>query len=692
MRQPAKLFLFFLFLGSTLGSMAQGPELRERHEPGSNQITRFEVRNGKAQGWFRMYDTSLVLLCENYLILPQDTNDIGPFRVVSGVHKLFYPNGVCQYQSCMVNGRPVGPSLSRYHNGLPKCLSYAGQLEIFWLSDSSLLYCKTQNEQNQYKKDTLIAAALLDSKYHKLLRQEAIERIENESELRLSSFNQEPILFYQKQQGVLHGNYTAYKQADKILESGFYCNGLPCGTWNYYHPSGQFLLKQIVYGVSKDTVPLPEMVSEYNYESGKISRRERYKNGKLNGWQCSYQNNGLPSDSFYVKDGISSGKHISLQEDGSFFRVLNYDKNGKQDGLNRYWFMPPYGNNLMEEVNYKHGLREGKARFYYPSGQLKMKGIYTQGKMDKTWFWFDTNGVVLAQLEYKKGLKVNADSLWVCHDKQYNERFMNALETIVNSDSVSFSVWEFQYMAPVWPMIQNCFVDYFDSDHGGNRTEQSYYFKLVAFEPIYFEFPKKGGIQLRLNPCWHYGEQSEIETSVNFTNQIPEQTRLYMDLKKAAFVFPHFLKDAHGNNYSLNITMNELMAEYEHMYLNGLVAKLPDSAYLPGKKVEVVFKSLELTEPQRGMGDYEVIRRGSGTLKIHTSGGVLLSEIQDISLSDKDLFITTLLEQENTKDGNRIDACQLMEPLILPDASTEVYITQDLLENGILLTIHLKLK
>ncbi len=624
------------FLLVNFSGIAQMQETRVRKYEGNNWNAIYNISSGAVQGWYKEYDSSNFLICENRIILPQDSNNISANQISNGLQKLFYNNGICAYSAFFWSNRQIGPSLSRYYNGLPKCLSYANGLELFWLPDSSLLYCKKNNAGSEKKIDTLIESNQLRIVYQALIAANCFQLFENESQLEVISFENEKVFTCGLKDARLHGAFQCYAFKNHVFENGYYFEGNPCGVWNYYNLNKNFLRKKTTYSKSFGAGALPLIEQEYNDETGLISKINRYKNGLLSGWQCTYHPNGMIADSFFVKNGIAAGRHYSMQENGLPFGILNYNKKGKQSGLNRYWFTPPYGNLLMEEVNYKDGMREGKARYYYPNGKLKLQGIYQKDLMEKNWSWFDTSESVLAELFYVDGKKINKDSLWVCHDNQASQRFINALESLIDLDANFFIPWEFSYLAPIWPMVKNCFADYID--FGGD--ENNYYFDLVAFEPIYFEIPNKGGIQLLLNPCWHLGEQSNIPTSVSFAENRPEETNIRMHPKSLAYVFPHFLKDEDGRNFSLNFNLNALEATPMQMSFEGAVAKLPDTCYLQNSNLQLVLNSVQINAPQQGQNDFNPMGEVLGFMNLAFKGKMISIPIANLQVTHKTLILS----------------------------------------------------
>ena len=73
---------------------------------------------------------------------------------------------------------------------------------------------------------------------------------------------------------LLHGEYTAFAGKNKLIEKGYYKQGLKQGKWKIWYLNGNL----------KETI--------------------KYRNGMKNGYNIIYNNKGLAVDSVYYKDDI----------------------------------------------------------------------------------------------------------------------------------------------------------------------------------------------------------------------------------------------------------------------------------------------------------------------------------------------------------------------------------------------------
>ncbi len=89
----------------------------------------------------------------------------------------------------------------------------------------------------------------------------------------------------------------------------------------------------------------------YNRKTKLIIYEKNYKEGKQEGMQKCWYNNG------------------------QLFYEENY-KNGKQEGIQKYWYK---NGQLWYEKNYKEGKQEGIQKKWYKNGQLDYENNYKNG-------------------------------------------------------------------------------------------------------------------------------------------------------------------------------------------------------------------------------------------------------------------------------------------------------------------------
>jgi hypothetical protein len=103
-------------------------------------------------------------------------------------------------------------------------------------------------------------------------------------------------------------------------------------------------------------------------------------------------------DIFYLDSAKYSGPVVNKDEDGKvvFSGFI-------QDGLkHNTWIVFEAGDTLSIE-HYNLGKKHGEWKKYYANNQVDHRGMYTNDKMDGTWFFYDTQGNLTKSIDYKAG-------------------------------------------------------------------------------------------------------------------------------------------------------------------------------------------------------------------------------------------------------------------------------------------------
>ncbi|MCE3227164.1 MAG: hypothetical protein K0S32_1715 [Bacteroidetes bacterium] len=77
-------------------------------------------------------------------------------------------------------------------------------------------------------------------------------------------------------------------------------------------------------------------------------------------------------------------------------------------------------NGVKSEINVKEGVVSGEAVYYYASGNVMEKGMFTDGKKDQKWTRFNENGSTAAIAFYTLGKK---SGTWLVFDDNGKKRF-----------------------------------------------------------------------------------------------------------------------------------------------------------------------------------------------------------------------------------------------------------------------------
>ena len=116
----------------------------------------------------------------------------------------------------------------------------------------------------------------------------------------------------------------------------------------------------------------------------------------------------LPIISFSQGFGFIETK-TSYYENGNVLSEINY-KDGKRDGLCRYYWK---NGQILSEVNYKAGKTNGLYKSYYEDGQLNEEGNYkytdegVYSRKEGIWKTYYENGQLKAESTIKDGISVD---------------------------------------------------------------------------------------------------------------------------------------------------------------------------------------------------------------------------------------------------------------------------------------------
>ena len=92
---------------------------------------------------------------------------------------------------------------------------------------------------------------------------------------------------------------------------------------------------------------------------------------------------------FKIAEHDGSYSEISFTDGIIFNMRINYDSNG----------------NLLSEVNYKNGLKEGGFTTYFEDKSIEQKGTFSAGKKTGEWITYNNEGEKIAKENYKNDLK-----------------------------------------------------------------------------------------------------------------------------------------------------------------------------------------------------------------------------------------------------------------------------------------------
>jgi len=210
----------------------------------------------------------------------------------------------------------------------------------------------------------------------------------------------------------------AYKSRDTVKNKYYYESGVLVGKgvlinnktlvgpWVFYYPAGN-----------------TKCVGNYNDAGGKegewtfyfypetLKATEIFKNGKLEGVQKNYFDNGNISSVSEYKNDLLDGLVTSYYYSGNKKSIQNY-KLDKKDGVQKAF----HSNGVMSELNtYTNGVLSGASHTYFKSGKLKEVDQYTDSKEDGHYTAYHENGTLSIEGQNIKG---KAEGEWKYYDSK----------------------------------------------------------------------------------------------------------------------------------------------------------------------------------------------------------------------------------------------------------------------------------
>ena len=102
-------------------------------------------------------------------------------------------------------------------------------------------------------------------------------------------------------------------------------------------------------------------------------------------------------DFIFNKDSVvQSGESIQRYKNGAV-KMKGLMKGGKRDGI---WKSYYENSTPWSESTFNKGIKTGKTTTWYPNGQKRYEGFYTNDKQTGKWIYYDVKGKVLDKKDY----------------------------------------------------------------------------------------------------------------------------------------------------------------------------------------------------------------------------------------------------------------------------------------------------
>ena len=202
--------------------------------------------------------------------------------------------------------------------------------------------------------------------------------------------------------GRRQGTWVKVDSAGRKIYEGQFKNNIPQGTFKYYYPGGSV-----------------KAVSVFSEDGKTTSTTTWFQNGRKN----------------------AEGKYVNEKREGLWRFFSEFDetlvaeemyKAGKKNGIAKAYYA---GKQVVEEINWKDGLREGSWVQYFDDGIVKLKGTYNNdlkegpitvfyptgqkfntgqylnGYPEGKWLSYDLDGKLLSTDIYDHGVLIKTDKV-----------------------------------------------------------------------------------------------------------------------------------------------------------------------------------------------------------------------------------------------------------------------------------------
>lgn len=245
----------------------------------------------------------------------------------------------------------------------------------------TLVSCSTRSNSSLSKVHLVSLKGTTETITHK----ERLKKYEQEAALTSQPYKKIIRIFKNKDE--FKSVVTTYHPNQQLYQRLECKDGQACGSYQEWHPNGQLKIQSVVIKGVPDVEEsgqnswVFEGKSEAYDESGNLSARFYYSEGKLDGEMAEF----YPSGQLKNKALYSNGK---LNGD-----VVGYDAQG----------------HIKQLSHYSEGLLEGTVKKYWDNQRLLSEERYEKGVL-KSGIYFDPLGALLSRIEHGTGQKTIFES------------------------------------------------------------------------------------------------------------------------------------------------------------------------------------------------------------------------------------------------------------------------------------------
>ena len=203
----------------------------------------------------------------------------------------------------------------------------------------------------------------------------------------------------------MSGVFKYYKNGDKSGQLKYeteYKDGKKDGIEKGYRENGN-LWTETEYKDGKENG-----VEKRYDENGNLWTETEYKDGKQDGIEKFYDENGkisfvkLYRNDKEIVSGITSGSAIYYNDEGVAYSSDEIEEN-KMSGVFKSYYKGVINGELANEIIIKDGKANGIAKVYHENGNLEAETEYNNGKKNGIRKEYDENGKLKLESEYKDG-------------------------------------------------------------------------------------------------------------------------------------------------------------------------------------------------------------------------------------------------------------------------------------------------
>ncbi len=356
----------------------KGNAVKNFYKNGLLKSTGTMYQNKKVGKW-KFYDIDGETLIEvnNYYSGKQD-----------GLSTEYYSNGQKKAERYFKNGILNGKSRTYFENGNI-------QTEVHWKNDVMEGKYKEYYQSGKMK----VKAFLKNGQF------QGLYSVYGEDNRYIHHFNYvddvpkscQTTFFDEKGKKLPDGPYEEHYENGKIRREGNIKKGFPDGKWcSYYEDSGA------LYQEEEFENGYATSCFDY-YPNGNIKKRSFCKKGIREGNVEEYYPSGAIKEKYFMKNDFKEGNCKKFYENGIIEQEGQYTKNYK----NGLWKFYTSEGKLFKNENYKINfvsIKDGPYEEFWPSGSIKFRCMWVNGKREGVFQRFFENGGVEQTGEFHNDL------------------------------------------------------------------------------------------------------------------------------------------------------------------------------------------------------------------------------------------------------------------------------------------------